>query len=147
MKYFTVSFLLTLFYFSVDTSGSMFNCTDPSRDIGKYVGRSDASYSLVQHNCNITEGPTSWRLGGYVRYGCEKIPRFTAITYLKEKRSNRGPPWREYEVHAAIFDRCEKDGIRVFSQARGHPVANRFYKYGDPNRFMNGNNFQTILKK
>ncbi|KAJ6222154.1 hypothetical protein RDWZM_000699 [Blomia tropicalis] len=132
---------------TLDLAHGYVRCKSPAKYVGQYLGRDQECVALVQTMCHRSGhrpiGLTStWRRAVRVKKNCKKIPKFTAIaTFLGPNHHYDEPHLRQ---HTAIFYRCEKRGIRVYDQWRGHPIRFRLIPWKGRTAQYSGNNYYTI---
>ncbi|XP_064463839.1 domesticated amidase effector 2-like [Ornithodoros turicata] len=120
-------------YDAASSDPGFIQCANPTSLEGQWVLNEfddKECVSLVKEKCgNLTEYNTQrWVEGIRVRDNCSAIPRWTAIATFTA-------PGNKYPTeggHAAIFESCTPDGIRVYDQNVSQPVQRwRFYGYAN----------------
>lgn len=142
------STLILLTACAIGLSQAFVPCADPSSHVGHWVGRNQECAALVQTTCHRAGGApigltSSWKRGVHVKDNCATIPKFTAIaTFLGPNHSYDEPHLHQ---HTAIFVKCETEGIRVYDQWNGTPIAYRVihWTHGSSPQYT-GDNFYTV---
>ncbi|XP_013402744.1 uncharacterized protein LOC106168280 [Lingula anatina] len=86
-------------------------CSDPRGRAGSYIGGAPDGCectNVVKNLCSRAYTQTrNWKRGTKVWGNCNRIQQFTAIATF---------PSGSYSGHAAIFDSCTSNGIKVWDQ-------------------------------
>ena len=119
-------------------------CKDPSPYLGQWRGESKECVALPKDlGENMRNFATyMWKRGLHVQSNYDQIAQFTAIATFEA-------PNNKYLGHAAIFDKCDSEGIWVYDQWNARPVNYRRLNWDNTSGngiSNNGSKFYTIRR-
>lgn len=142
-KFYILVFILNFAW----TINAYVHCKNPHSHIGHWLGINQECVALVQSQChrhgNKPIGVTqSWHRGYHIKEHCSKIPHLTAIATFLGPNNHFDEP--HLQQHAAIFVKCEHNGIRVYDQWNGTPIGYRLIPWHGNSKRYSGINYYTI---